>query len=247
MTKIIDSNAYLGSWPYWRIDTKTAAQLSKYLSLNRVSGALISSLRSVFYDAEEGNKQVLAACEKYPKQLYGLATLTPYFKKKGAGAQGLKSGALRGIRIYPVEHGFRLNYATKVYELAEELDVPVVIPQRLLMSWAFPEVSVDAVIATAEQNPKVTFVFSTFNYDAMGAVLSGQFPRNLLAETSGLQLVEGVEMLVDSLGVDKVMLGTALPIQYPQAGIKKVLHAKLSKKEMEAVTWRNAARVFSVR
>jgi len=116
-----------------------------------------------------------------------------------------------------------------------------------VMSWAFPEVSVDAVIATAEQNPKVTFVFSTFNYDAMGAVLSGQFPKNLLAETSGLQLVEGVEMLVDALGVEKVMLGTALPVQYPQAGIEKVLHAKLSKKEMEAVTWRNAARVFSIR
>ena len=246
MSKIIDANAYLGSWPYWRVDVRSAEQLTRFMKSNGVDKAVVSSLRSVFFDAEEGNREVLAACEKYPKQLYGLATLSPFFRKKQTGCQALKSGALRGIKLYPQNHGFNLSYATRVFELAEQLDIPVVLPHRIVMSWTLPELAIDSCISAAEQFPKVTFVLSCFNYDALGAILSRQFPKNLLAETSGLQLVSGAEMLVDALGAENVMLGTALPVQIPQSGIQKVLHAKLNKRQMEGVTWRNAARVFRV-
>jgi predicted TIM-barrel fold metal-dependent hydrolase len=244
--KVYDANTYLGSWPYWRVDIKSADQLNGSLRSNGVDKALVSSLRSVFFDQEEGNRELLAACKKHPKRLFGLATLTPFFSKKETGCQGLKSGALRGIRLYPQYHWFNLSYATKVFELAERLDVPVVLPNRLASSWPMAELPIDSCISAAARFPKVTFVFSCFNYDAMGAVLSHQFPKNLLVETSGLQMVRGVEMLVEALGSEKVMLGTALPVQYPQAGLQKVLHAKLTKKQMEAVTWRNAARVFGI-
>ena len=246
MSRIIDANAYLGSWPYWRVDVKTSQQLDRSLAANGVDKAVVSSLRSVFVDQEEGNRELLAATRRFPKRMYGLATLSPYFKRKEAGCRGLKEGSFKGIRLYPQYHWYNLSYATKVFELAEELDVPVVLPNRLVSSWPLPELPVDSCISVASEFSKVTFVLSCFNYDAMGAVVSHQFPKNLLVETSGLQIVRGVEMLVDALGSESVMLGTAIPVQYPQSGLEKVMRAKLTKKQMEAVVWRNAARVFGI-
>jgi predicted TIM-barrel fold metal-dependent hydrolase len=229
------------------MEDKTAERLHKVVRSNGVDKALISSLRSVFYHAEEGNEEVLAACKKFGETFSGLATLTPLSDRKGPGYRGLKSGAFKGIRIYPQHHSFSLSNAQNVYELAEKLDVPVVICYRLIMSWSLPSPSIEEVLALPPRYPKVKFVLSGFNYDIIGVLLARRFPPNLYVETSGAALDHGVEMLVEILGTDHVMLGTGLPVQYPQSGIQKVLHAKLDKKQMTAVTHGNAAKLFAIK
>jgi predicted TIM-barrel fold metal-dependent hydrolase len=243
---IIDANVYLGSWPYWRMDTKTADSLGKVVKSNGIDRALISSLKSVFYHADDGNQEVLAACKKYSDNYCGLATLTPLSDPKGPGYQELRTGEFKGIRIYPQHHSFSLSDARKIYQLAEEVRVPVVICFRLIMSWSLPSLSIDEVLAVVRQYPKVKFVLSGFNYEILGVLLARLFPPNLYVETSGLQIAGGVEMLTQTLGPDHVMLGTGLPVQFPQSGIQKVLNAKLDRKQLEAVKWENAAALFKI-
>jgi predicted TIM-barrel fold metal-dependent hydrolase len=243
---ITDAHVYLGNWPYWRMEAKTADKLAAVLRSNHIDQAMVSSLKSVFYHTEEGNQEVLAACKKYKGTMHGLATLTPLSDPKGTGFQGLKTGAFKGTRIYPQHHSFNISTATKIFEVAEEEKVPVVLAYRLIMSWAFPALSIDGVLAVAREYPKVRFVLSGFNYDILSVVLGRLFPANLYVETSGFQIVGGVETLVKTLGADHVMLGTALPVQFPQSGVQKVLNAKLGRESMEAVKWKNAARLFKL-
>jgi predicted TIM-barrel fold metal-dependent hydrolase len=241
---ITDAHAYLGNWPYWRMGATTADSLVEVLKSNGIDQAVVSSLKSVFYHTDEGNEEVLAACKKYREIIHGLATLTPLSERKGTGFQGVKTGAFKGIRIYPQHHSFNISTATRIFEVAEEQKVPVVVAYRVTMSWAFPAVSMDGVLAVAREYPKVKFVLSGFNYDILSVLLARLFPANLYVETSGFQIVEGVETLVNTLGADHVMLGTGLPVQFPQSGIQKVLHAKLDEKRLDAVKWKNAARLF---
>ncbi len=244
---ITDAHAYLGSWPYWRMEAKTADRLTAVLRSNSIDQAIVSSLRSVFYHTEDGNQEVLDACKKHHGTLHGLATLTPLSDPKGIGFQGVKTGAFKGMRIYPQHHSFNISTATRLYEVAEEQKVPVVIAYRLIMSWSLPALSLEGVFAVAKEYPRVKFVLSGFNYDILSALLIRLFPPNLYVETSGFQIVGGVEMLVQTLGTDHVMLGTALPVQFPQSGIQKVLNARLDKERLEAVKWRNAARLFKLK
>jgi predicted TIM-barrel fold metal-dependent hydrolase len=232
---IIDANAYLGFWPYWRMEADTPDK------------ALVSSLRSIFFDAEDGNRELLAACEKYPDAFYGLATLGPLFKREETGFQELSTGTFRGIRIYPIYHGFSLISAKEIYDVAEEFRVPIVVPYRLISSWALPSLAAEEAIATAKEYPKVTFVISGFNYEEVGNLLRHRYPKNVYAETSGLQVVDGTEILLDSLGDDHVMLGTGLPASNPRSGIQKVLRSGLDKKRLDAVAWGNAASLFGIK
>jgi predicted TIM-barrel fold metal-dependent hydrolase len=229
------------------MDAKTAESVREVAKSNGIDKALVTSLKSVFYHAEDGNQEILAACEKYPDALYGLATLTPLSDVKGIGYQGLKTGAFKGIRLHPQHHGFNLSDAKRIYEVAEEQQIPVVIGFRLTMNWSLPALSLEDVLALAGNYPRVKFVVSGFNYEILGKLLAHLFPPNLYVETSGFQIVGGVEMLVEILGTDHVMLGTGLPLQFPQSGIQKVLNSKLSKDQSEAVKFRNTAQLFKIK
>jgi predicted TIM-barrel fold metal-dependent hydrolase len=244
---MIDAHTYLGSWPYWKIEDRTAEELEACLKANGIEKALVSSLRSIFYDAEEGNRELLAANKKFPDSLYGLATLSPFFKKEETGYQELKTGTFKGIKLYPRNHGFSLTRAGKIFEAAEELKVPVVIPFRLILAWNLPALTIDEILPVLRQWPKVTFVLSCFNYELMASMLLREFPPNLYFETSGLQVVDGIEILNQTIGADRVMLGTALPVQIAQSGIQKVLKAQLIGDQLEAVKWRNAAKLFGIK
>jgi predicted TIM-barrel fold metal-dependent hydrolase len=243
---MIDAHAYLGSWPYWKIEERTAEQLDAFLTANGIEKAIVSSLRSIFYDAEEGNRELLSASKKFPERLYGLATLSPFFRKEETGYQELKRGTFKGIKLYPRNHGFSLTRATKIFEAAEELKVPVVIPFRLILAWNLPSLTIDEILPVLRQWPKVTFVLSCFNYELMGSMLLNEFPPNLYFETSGLQVVDGIEILNQTVGAERVMLGTALPVQIAQSGIQKVLKARVNKEQLEAIKWKNAAELFGI-
>jgi predicted TIM-barrel fold metal-dependent hydrolase len=242
---IIDAHTYLGTWPYWVVNEKTADELYECLSTNGVDKAIVSSLRSIFYNAEEGNQELIKACDKYPESLYGLATLTPFFRREDSGYQALSSGNLKGIKIYPLDHGYGLESASNIFHVAEDFRVPVVIPYRLAMTWSLPNIPVAEAISVARHFHRVTFVLSCFDYGILPSILLREFPKNLYVETSGFQM--GIELLTRGLNANHVLLGTALPVQYPQPGIQKVLNAQVNTEELEAIKWKNAAAIFGIK
>jgi predicted TIM-barrel fold metal-dependent hydrolase len=241
---VTDSNAYLGKWPYWNMEVNTGDQLAKHLRKNGIDRALVSSLRSAFVDAEDGNLELLEACKKHPDTLFGLATLTPFSKKKGAGIQALTSGIFKGIRLCPQHHGYPLANASRIIETAEDLRVPVVLTYRLIMSWNLPTISLGEVMSLVQENRKVNFVLSGANYDAAPILSLRKKPANLFIETSCLQMWDGARHFIEDLGPDRVLMGTGTPVQYAQSGTSNVLDSTLSVKQKKMVASSNARALF---
>lgn len=244
---ITDSNAYLGNWPYWRVDVANGDQLAAHLKENGVDRGVVSSLRSVFFDAEEGNQEVVDACRKHPEVLSGVATLTPLSRRDGPGYQGLSNGTLRGIRLYPAHHFFSLQDAGRVVEFAESAKVPIAIPYRLMMNWQVPSPPFGEVVSLIRANPNVDFVLCSLNYEVLAFVSMIERPSNLYIETSGLQQELGMSIVVESLGQDRLILGTATPVQYARPGIEKVLQSSLPDQTKERVLHETAERLYRLK
>ncbi len=244
--EVTDANSYLGKWPYWNMEVNTGGQLVRYLKANGIDRALVSSLRSTFADTEQGNLELLKASKAHPKVIFGLATLTPLSKDKGAGTQALKDGVFKGIRLCPQYHGYSLGEASAVADLAEELGVPVVLAYRMILSWNLPSISMGDVFAFAEANPKVSVVLSGANYEAISILYRKKPPSNLFVETSCLQMWEGKELLLEHIGTSKVLLGTGGPVQYARSGVSNVVDSTLPDKEKEMVASSNARKLFGL-
>lgn len=246
-TRVVDANAFLGKWPYWRMEVNTGDQLARHLERNGIQAAVVSSLRSTFADVEEGNAELLRACRNHPDTIFGLATLTPFTKKSGAGMQGLSSGEFKGIRLAPQYHGYPLGNASRVFETAESLHVPVVIPLRMIATWNLPTLSMAEILSTVGRFPKVPFVVSGTNYEAMVVLSMENVPQNLHFESSCLQWWDAVKLLAGRLGTARILLGTGTPVQYAQSGIGNVLESSLSPTALPKVAASNAETLFHLK
>ena len=75
---ILDVNGYFGSWPYWAMkgtDPKSIVERMDRYGIDRV---FINSLRGVFTDPEEGNRETLETCKQFPERFSPALTFSPY-------------------------------------------------------------------------------------------------------------------------------------------------------------------------
>ncbi|MEM2876451.1 MAG: hypothetical protein QXL67_05840, partial [Candidatus Bathyarchaeia archaeon] len=73
---MIDSYAYIGSWPYWPIKVRKPEDLIALMDKWSVDKAIISSTRSIFtIDFAGGDREVYGAVKKFPDRLVGCSTI----------------------------------------------------------------------------------------------------------------------------------------------------------------------------
>ncbi|MDA4123159.1 MAG: amidohydrolase, partial [Thaumarchaeota archaeon] len=161
-----------------------------------------------------------------------------------AGIQSLSSGLFKGVRMCPQYHGFALDDASNIADLAEDLRVPIVLPFRLILSWNLPTMSMGAVLSFVKAHPGVSFVLSGVNYDVVTLLYQHKVPENLWVETSCLQMWQGKERLIKYLGPKHVLLGTGCPVQYARSGVSNVVESTLPDKEKRMVASSNARELF---
>ncbi len=122
----------------------------------------------------------------------------------------------------------------------------VVIPLRLILHWGLPQLDVREINTVAQNFPKLKIIIGGVNYsEVRDALAVMRRHENVGIETSCLQMVNGIETLVNKAGAERVYLGTGLPLMYPLPGIYKIQKAQISEKEKELILGGNASRIFS--
>ena len=150
------------------------------------------------------------------------------------------------LRLCPAIHGYLLdsNWARKAVGLAEEADVPVLIQVRLGWDSAAYKRLGD-VSSLAREYRHTPIVVSGLNYAETLAIaqnLAGQ--DNIYVEISHFQPLDGLRLLVKLLGVGRVLAGTGYPLLYPHSTMLKLEYSGLTRVEVEAIAWRNAAAIL---
>jgi predicted TIM-barrel fold metal-dependent hydrolase len=217
---------------------------------------VVTSSRGIFYDCQEGNEETVEAVQRHPKELVGFATLSPLYKDaenmKAELRNLIEHHGLRGLKLFPAYHMYRLKGGSvePLLEEATRLRLPVLIPVRLSMNWGYKNFfgrpvhqDVREIVSLADRFPDLRLIVGCINYTEFNDLMTGTKKLDgVFVETSGLQ--SGFEALVESLGPEKVLLGTGMPVQYPSVGLTKVLQAEIEQDAKELILGRNAEKLL---
>jgi len=253
---VVDSNAFLGEWPFRKLPHTTADGFLRLMDKLGVDKAAVSSLHAVFYkDCAVANRLLHEQVRGHADRLIPVGTVNPSFP---AWEDDLKEcvealGA-RAIKLFPAYH----NYGFKDAALLDALDriadarLPVILSVMLedprvhhwLLKVPRPEVADVAEPLKARPNAKIILASATSLVATSVAKLAPE--SKFCVETSKVEgPVKCVELLVRELGAQRVLLGTAAPLMNPAGALNAATQPGLSDAERQAVLGGNALAMFS--
>lgn len=243
---IIDVNGYHGTWPYWpTIHSDTDAMLAK-MDKYGISRVFISSLKAAFSDVAGGNAEMLEVVHQYPERFSPAFTYSPY----AAGRESYREELLRErpcmVKLFPTPQAYEPTEEPFIAELLEfcgQHGVPVMIPHRLMMSWRLPRYDIQRIGSIAARHPGTTFILSSVNYvlELQSALDVLRRNPNVYIETSAMMALREIDYVAERIGVERMLHGSAIPLQNPAIGPLKINTSALSEADREAILFRNAA------
>ena len=247
--KLVDINAYFGLWPHWEISTTTPEALVALLDKHGIHQAAVASTRGVFLSGAKGIQHVHSLMQTYPQRILGFAIVN-ITEEEAAVRQVEEAHRLGfcGLRLFPQHHQYRLDddpYLADVLSLAQDLEMPVLIPIRMILHWGLPQLDVRDLDGIARRFPKLRLIIGGVNYGELRDALAVMRHHAQVGfETSCMQMTFGIETLVKKAGAERIYFGTALPLMYPAPAIFKIEKAEISDAEKEMIFGLNALQLL---
>jgi predicted TIM-barrel fold metal-dependent hydrolase len=221
-----------------------------------IERALVSSASAITYrNPHAGNEEVAAEVRAHPSRLLPCAVLSPAY----AGWQDdLKicheQFGMKAVRLYPRWHNYKLTDARcrELVNAASErrmlISIPVRVEDRRQQGWLvdIPDLEFEEIAGLVRACPKARFVIGNASAVA-GSVLgrkSSGLPENYAVEITRITVEFRNELaqLLESLGDERVMLGTGMPFHYPGPALVRVEILQASDAVKAKIRSQNAAR-----
>jgi hypothetical protein len=249
---MLDFSGFIGPWPYWDIAHKTPEEILSLMDKYQIETLAVCSTRSIFWDWRQGNEESLTLAAKYPARFVAFASVSPILPVPDlvGHLRDYKRRQAKGIRLYPQHHGYSLTASSgiaEIFKTAQELELPVVLPIRVITIWGLPDLALPSIEETVSRYPQLRFVLSGINYDKTlwAYDLMQRFPNTYL-EISGLQGFRAVDNAVREVGAKRILFGSGLPLLYPACSVEKLRVAKISQEQRHAVAEGNARALLDI-
>ena len=257
---IIDVNAYLGHFAFRRLRHNSASGLLALMDRAGTDRAMVSSASAITYrNPQAGNEEVAAEIRTHRDRLMGVAVLNPAY----AGWRDdlkicLHQFGMRGIRLYPRWHNYRLtDTACKelvhaAQELGMSISIPLRVEDRRQGSWLvdIPDVEQAEIAGLVQACPEARFVLlngSGYVGSLLGRKNNG-LPANYVIDIA-LLTAEGsneTAQLIDNLGAERIVFGSGIPFHYPGPAFTKLEILNVPDAVKEKIRWRNAATFLTI-
>ena len=248
---IVDFCAYVGDWPTYELPYRTADGLLSLMDRCGIGAACVSLAGGMFaFDSREANERLVGAIEGYSDRLWPIGTLDPTIPTwREDLADGLKHLDLAGFRLHPTYHGYSLE-APEVLDLAvlladarRPLSVALHIDEERFQHPAIrvPEVPMAGILCLIRQAPTTTIVLNSLKVEHALSLLETGLPLDrVYLDINQMDIpFDGLQVLVKTNGVDRLVFGSQMPFLYPEAALMVVEHSDLSEVEIEAILEHN--------
>lgn len=246
---IFDISAYIGFLSYVRAErglwhlrplkVTTPVELVGLMDRFGINKAAIRSLKSIYYDHGEGNKEVFEAMREYPNRF---VAVYPHDQGSLEEFEGyVNEYRIAGFELEPLDHvggiGSELNDETidPFLEISIKRKIPVLLPLCITMNQNFPKLKMEDVQKLVDRYPDVTYVVGKFSYEIERVLHLMKKHDSVLVETSGLHLLGGVERLVEEVGANRILYGSGMPIQMIGPALAKIQEAEITEEEKNLI------------
>lgn len=235
---LIDSNAYIGHWPFRQRKINTCDALLQRMDRYGVARAVVSNLNGVFYkNTQAANEELHAqinAGNRINERIIPFAVINPIYGgwKNDFDVCSNQFG-MKGIRIYPKYHGYSLTdpACVQLVKMARDRGLPVALSLRMVDarpgSWMdLPrekEWALKDILPIIKAVPDAKYLIlnianSTYLDDEDTAIIK---KAEVIMDTSGRSLTNLGEMLL-RLGNQKFAFGTHSPILDALTGLLRI-------------------------
>lgn len=262
MTEItyFDSNIFIGNWPFHQLKYNNLEGIFHLMKKVNIHKGLISSLDSVFCidrDLPEVNRNLYETVKDYPEKLLPLYTINPFvFDSSDYVEMLVDKYNLNGIRLYPSYHDYSLltKEVDRIAVKASELKVPIFVTYRFEDERVHHPVAKVAALNTEElalflnKHPETTFIIGGMRITDAEELFGQLTHQNVYIELSFVQTpFRALELLVEKVGVDRVLFGTGLPYWYPECTTLKLETSILPHEDLQKIAKGNLQKIIDQR
>jgi predicted TIM-barrel fold metal-dependent hydrolase len=160
---------------------------------------------------------------------------------------------MRGIRLYPRWHNYRLSapacreLVQAAADLSMVISIPLRVEDRRQGSWLvdIPDVDREEIAGLIQEFPNARFILvngSGYDASSLGRKGSG-LPANYVIDISLLtaEIPNEASRLIENLGEDRVVFGTGIPFHYPGPALTKMQVLQVDETVKDRIRWRTAA------
>jgi predicted TIM-barrel fold metal-dependent hydrolase len=255
---IIDSNAYLGHWPFRRLRYNTGAGLVQLMDRAGIDRACVSSASAIMYkNSHAGNGELAEEIEGRRDRLTPFAVLNPAYAAWERDLHWCHAvlGA-KGLRLYPAYHLYTLDDTCchEIVEAATELGMLISIPVRAAdprqRHWLIDvgDVPLADIAGLAAAHPEARFIILEGDQFTRSPLIAeaDQLPPNYWLEMSRPYPLYNRELqkMKDALGADRIVFGTGICFKYPEPALLRMEVLQASDDEKELIYSGNMVRLL---
>lgn len=253
---IIDTNVFLGRWPFRRLPLDEAPLLAKALRVRGIEQAWAGSFDALLHhDVDGANGRLAALCQRTDKELFlPIGTVNPALPDWEEDLRRCQEKyRMRGIRVFPNYHQYKVDDAAFVslLKLVTErgLLVQLVVSmedertQHPLVQ--VPHVNLAPLVEILKSVPGLRLqllnAFRSLRPDLMLKLIGA---GHVTAEIATMEGVAGIEGLLKQIPVERLLFGSLAPLFYLESAILKLQESKLSEAQDLAIRRENAAKLL---
>lgn len=260
MITSIDATAFVGDYPFRGFGSTTSQALKERAGQYGVGQAIVSSFQELFWENNFDATTRLADELRGDDFFIHFAAVNPtYPGQLKALPQLVEQTGIKGLRIFPNYHGYRLwdTGVLELFQLATQLDLPVQVvreiqDQRMHWMHTVPPVSnadFDWLFSAigSEELPACRLLLSALPFGELTRLAS--VLRDAPTVWTDLSRVRGpvfaVEKLVNDHKLERLVYGTLSPIQVVAASYRQIEHAAINDQQRAAILSGNCQRFLT--
>lgn len=220
-----------------------------------VDAAVILNTVTNTHQAEKVNRFAVETAKQFPA-LAVFGSVHPHGENPAEAVERLHADGIRGIKLHPdyLRIPFDDPSYHPVFEAVAALHMPVVIHAGWdPVSPGFIHATPPAIAKVLDHFPALDLVCAHMGgmrlWDEVLEVLCGKrvyFDTAMCCERTGMSPAQ-MRAIIDRHGAEKILFGSDLPWARPSEILAFLETAGLSREEREAILWKNASELLSVR
>ncbi|MFQ5809489.1 MAG: amidohydrolase family protein [Armatimonadota bacterium] len=239
---IVDTNTWVGHWPFQRLVRSTPPELAEHLAAEGIDRAWTAAADAVLYqDPQLGNADWLPAMATHDT-LVPVAIIDPSLRNwRDSLKQCVEQWGARVVKLVPSYHRLDLESADvdECIEEAADGGLAVSIQYRmederrhhLLMK--VPAPPTDAIVALAQRHPETKLhVACAYRPEALRMLEA----ENLIFEISSLEHMDTLASMTEKIPAERLCFGSHTPFYLARSAVLKVQASALPEETLDQIT-----------
>ena len=244
--KYIDVHVHMGDCRVFGLNI-SEEQMLNAMDQNHINVSIVQPAPCPV-DYKDVHERIYTLTKKYPGKIYGLVSINPHMPKeqfKEEVRHYVKDYGFLGIKLHTLGHAVSptSNDAETIYEVAEELDIPVMVHTGAGVPVAMPALCIPP--AKKHRNIKFIIAHAGGQLYSEEALILAQECDNVYLDLTWVG-VEEAHSLVKQLGSKRMVYASDSQRNIPLE-IKKYEMMDLSESELEDVFYKNAISIFKIK